>query len=73
MPADKNILPFNVPIGTQFSHAGGIGLALNYQQKPNVAFTFIGDGGTAEGEFYEALNLASIRGSQTVFCINNNK
>lgn len=73
MPNDLNILPVNVPIGTQYSHAAGIGLTLNYQNLPNVAYSFIGDGGTAEGEFYEAMNFASIRNAQTVFCVNNNQ
>ncbi|MCF0218096.1 MAG: pyruvate dehydrogenase (acetyl-transferring) E1 component subunit alpha [Malacoplasma sp.] len=73
MPENMNLLPFNIPIGTQYSHAAGIGMALNYQNKANVAYTFIGDGGTAEGEFYEALNIASLRNAQTVFCINNNQ
>lgn len=73
MPENLNFLPFNIPIGTQISHAAGIGMALNYQNKNNVAYTFIGDGGTAEGEFYEAMNLASLRNAQTIFCINNNQ
>lgn len=72
MPEDLNFLPFNVPIGTQISHAAGVGIALNYENKPNVAYTFIGDGGTAEGEFYEAMNLGSIRNAQTIFAVNNN-
>lgn len=73
MPEDLNFLPFNIPIATQYSHAAGIGIALNYQNKPNVAYTFIGDGGTAEGEFYEAINFASVRNAQTIFCVNNNQ
>ncbi|MEG2974202.1 MAG: thiamine pyrophosphate-dependent enzyme, partial [Malacoplasma sp.] len=51
----------------------GIGMALKYNQKNNVAVSFIGDGGTAEGEFYEAMNFAAVRNTQTVFCINNNQ
>lgn len=73
MPEELNFLPFNIPIATQYSHAAGIGIALNYQNKPNVAYTFIGDGGTAEGEFYEAINFACIRNAQTIFCVNNNQ
>ncbi|BAC44298.1 pyruvate dehydrogenase (acetyl-transferring) E1 component subunit alpha [Malacoplasma penetrans] len=73
MPEELNFLPFNIPIGTQYSHAAGIGIALNYQNKPNVAYTVIGDGGTAEGEFYEALNFASVRNAQTIFTVNNNQ
>lgn len=73
IPKELNFLPFNIPIATQYSHAAGIGMALNIENKENVAYTFIGDGGTAEGEFYEAINFASLRNAQTVFCINNNQ
>lgn len=73
MPTDKNLLPYCITIGTQYSHAAGIGYALNYENKKNASFTFIGDGGTSEGEFYEALNFGALLGSQTVFCINNNQ
>lgn len=73
MPDNINIIPVNIPIGTQYSHAAGIGMAFAYSNKKNVAVSFIGDGGTAEGEFYEAMNFAAIRNSKTVFCINNNQ
>lgn len=73
IPEGINIVPANVPIGTQYSHATGVGFALAYNNKPNVAFTFIGDGGTSEGEFYEAMNFGGVRGAHTVYCINNNQ
>ena len=60
MPEGVNVLPINVPIATQFSHAAGIAYAMKLQGDKNVAVSFIGNGGTAEGEFYEALNIASI-------------
>ncbi len=68
-----NILPVNIPIGTQISHAAGIGYAFKLKNQKNVAVTFIGDGGTAEGEFYEAINMASIHKWNSLFCINNNQ
>lgn len=70
---DVNVLPVNIPIATQFSHAAGIGYALKLQNKKGVAVSFIGDGGTSEGEFYEAINMAAIHKWNTVFCINNNQ
>jgi pyruvate dehydrogenase E1 component alpha subunit len=73
MPEDVNVLPINIPIGTQFSHAAGIAYALKMQNKKAVALTFIGDGGTSEGEFYEAMNIAAINKWPVVFCINNNQ
>lgn len=71
--AKYKTLPINITIGAQYSHAAGLGYMLHYKKQPNVAVTMIGDGGTAEGEFYEAMNIASIHKWNTVFCINNNQ
>ena len=53
----KNILPISVPISSQLPHAAGIGYAIKYNKKDEVVFAFVGDGGTSEGDFHEALNL----------------
>jgi pyruvate dehydrogenase E1 component alpha subunit len=50
----------NIVIGTQYSHAAGLAYSFKVQKKKAVALTFIGDGGTSEGEFYEAMNIASV-------------
>ncbi len=71
--AKYKTLPINITIGAQYSHAAGLGYMLHYKKLPNVAVTMIGDGGTAEGEFYEAMNIASIQKWNSVFCINNNQ
>lgn len=73
IPKDVNVLPINIPIGTQFSHAAGIAYAAKLTGKKIVSMSFIGNGGTAEGEFYEALNIASIWKWPVVFCVNNNQ
>ncbi|AJC49687.1 pyruvate dehydrogenase (acetyl-transferring) E1 component subunit alpha [Mesomycoplasma flocculare] len=73
IPENVNVLPINIPIGTQFSHAAGIAYAAKLTGKKIVAMSFIGNGGTAEGEFYEALNVASIWKWPVVFCVNNNQ
>ncbi|WP_391592040.1 Pyruvate dehydrogenase E1 component alpha subunit [[Mycoplasma] cavipharyngis] len=67
-----NSLPVNITIGTQMSHAAGIGWALRMDKKNAAVVSFIGDGGTAEGEFYESLNFATLRRSKWVAAINNN-
>ncbi|MDQ0513891.1 pyruvate dehydrogenase E1 component alpha subunit [Mycoplasmoides fastidiosum] len=67
-----NTLPINITIGTQMSHAAGIGWALRIDKKEAAAVSFIGDGGTAEGEFYESLNFAALRKAKWVAAINNN-
>lgn len=73
IPEGVNVLPINIPIGTQFSHAAGIAYAAKLTGKKIVSMSFIGNGGTAEGEFYEALNIASIWKWPVVFCVNNNQ
>ena len=73
MPKEVNVLPINIPIATQFSHAAGIAYAMKYKKTKNIAVSFIGNGGTAEGEFYEALNISSIHKLPVLFCINNNQ
>ena len=68
-----NVLPINIPIATQYSHAAGIAYAFKLQNKNAIAMTFIGDGGTSEGEFYEAMNIAGVHDWPVVFAVNNNQ
>ena len=69
----KNTLPIAISIGTQFHHATGIGYSLKQQKKNEAVFTFIGDGGTSEGDFSESLNFASVWQVPVVFTIQNNQ
>jgi pyruvate dehydrogenase E1 component alpha subunit len=69
----KNILPVSVPIASQLPHATGIGFALNYQGKDDAVFAFVGDGGTSEGDFHEALNFAGVWKVPVIFIIQNNQ
>jgi 2-oxoisovalerate dehydrogenase E1 component alpha subunit len=62
-----------VPIASQTLHAAGIAMALKVRAEKRCALTFIGDGGTSQGAFYEALNLAGARALPVVFIIVNNK
>ncbi|MDB6084336.1 MAG: pdhA [Gammaproteobacteria bacterium] len=61
-----------VPIATQTLHAAGAAMAFKVRREPRCALAYIGDGGTSEGAFYEALNLAGARGLPVVFVIVNN-
>ena len=70
----NNMLPFSVPIASQLLHAVGIGYAINYRNEKNKAvFTFVGDGGTSEGDFHEALNFAAVWKVPVVFIVQNNQ
>lgn len=66
-------LPICVPIASQCLHAAGVAFALKYRKQSRVALVCIGDGGTSEGDFYEAMNVAGTWQLPLVFVINNNQ
>ena len=68
-----NFLPFSVPIASQLQHASGIGYEINYRKKDQVVFAFVGDGGTSEGDFHEALNFAGVWKAPVLFVVQNNQ
>jgi pyruvate dehydrogenase E1 component alpha subunit len=68
-----HVLPICVPIGSQLLHATGIGYSIRYQKKDEVVFPFVGDGGTSEGDFSEALNFAAVWKVPVIFTIQNNQ
>jgi 2-oxoisovalerate dehydrogenase E1 component len=59
-------------LGPQLSLAGGVGLASNLAQSGQVAVAFTGEGGTSQGEFHEALNVAAVWNLPVIFVIENN-
>ncbi len=69
----KKMLPISVPIASQFLHAAGIGYAVKYKKENDVVFAFVGDGGTSEGDFHEALNFAAVWNVPVVFVVQNNQ
>ena len=52
--------------------ACGLGLASNLKKEGFVAMAFVGEGATREGDFHEALNLASVWKLPVVFLVENN-
>ena len=71
-PDDLRVLPFYIPIATQLLHAVGVASAGRYQGEDWVALTFIGDGGSSEGDFHEALNFAAVYSAPMVLVVQNN-
>ncbi|MCG8411130.1 MAG: pyruvate dehydrogenase (acetyl-transferring) E1 component subunit alpha [Bacteroidales bacterium] len=69
----KNILPMSVPIASQLLHAAGIGYEIKYRNKKQIVYAFVGDGGTSEGDFHEALNFAGVWNAPVVFVVQNNQ
>jgi 2-oxoisovalerate dehydrogenase E1 component alpha subunit len=66
-------LPISVPIASQCLHAAGVAFAFKYRNEPRVSVVCLGEGGTSEGDFYEAMNVAGIWNLPVVFVVNNNK
>lgn len=66
-------LPICVPIASQCLHAAGIAFAFKYRSQARVAVVCLGDGGTSEGDFYEAMNVAGAWQLPVVFIVNNNQ
>lgn len=69
----RHDFPWCVPIATQMLHTAGAAMAFKVRREPRVAVGYIGDGGTSEGSFYEAINLAGARQLPAVFMVVNNK
>ena len=59
-------------LGPQLGVADGIALADLLKQNNKVTAVFTGEGGTSEGDFHEALNLAAVWDLPVLFCIENN-
>ena len=59
-------------LGPQFGIANGIALGDLLKKEPKVTAVFSGEGGTSEGDFHEALNVASVWNLPVLFCIENN-
>lgn len=59
-------------LGPQLGVADGIALASKLNNKQQVTAVFTGEGGTSEGDFHEALNVASVWQLPVMFCVENN-
>ncbi len=59
-------------LGPQLGVADGIALASKLKNKNEVTAVFTGEGGTSEGDFHEALNVAAVWGLPVMFCVENN-
>ena len=60
-------------LGTQFSQAVGWAMASAYTHDDRIAYAYIGDGSTAEGDFHQALLFASVYRAPVILNIVNNQ
>jgi 2-oxoisovalerate dehydrogenase E1 component len=59
-------------LGPQLAIADGVALAHKLRKESKVSVAFTGDGGTSEGDFHEALNVAAVWDLPVIFIIENN-
>lgn len=59
-------------LGPQLAIANGVALAHKLRQENKIALAFSGEGATSEGDFHEALNVASVWDLPVIFLIENN-
>jgi len=72
-PDGINVMPVAVPVGTQPLHAVGVGWAGTIKGEKIVTLTYFGDGATSKGDVHEALNLAGVFKTPTIFFCQNNQ
>ncbi len=70
--ASLKAMPPQIIIGAQIVQAAGVALGLKKREKKQVAFTYTGDGGSSQGDFYEGVNFAGSFKAPAVFYIQNN-
>ena len=59
-------------LGPQLSLAAGVAMAHKLNKEGKVSLAFTGEGATSQGEFHEALNVASVWKLPVIFLIENN-
>ncbi len=69
---EYNIVGMISHLGPQLSLANGVALAHQLRKEKGVSLAFTGDGATSQGEFHEALNVASVWELPVIFLVENN-
>ena len=67
-----NIIGMISHLGPQMGVADGVALHNLIEKNKNITAVFTGEGGTSEGDFHEALNVASVWNLPVIFIIENN-
>jgi pyruvate dehydrogenase E1 component alpha subunit len=72
-PYAHKVAPQSTPLATQLPHAVGVAHAARLKGEDTVVMALVGDGGTSEGDFHEALNFAAVFHAPVVFFVQNNE
>jgi pyruvate dehydrogenase E1 component alpha subunit len=73
IPDGVRVLPVQVAIAAQLQHAAGLAWGLRLRGEDAVVLAYLGDGGSSEGDFHEALNLAGVARAPVIFLLQNNQ
>ena len=73
IPEGVKVLPTQVSIAAQLPHATGLAWGLRLRGEDAVVLTYVGEGGSSEGDFHEALNLAGVTKAPVIFFMQNNQ
>ena len=65
--------PISVPVGSHGLHAVGAAYAMKLRREKRCTVCVFGDGATSRGDVYEAMNLAGVWKTPTVFVVTNNQ
>ena len=66
------VAPLCTPLATQLPHAVGLAHAARLKGDDVAVLALVGDGGTSEGDFHEAMNFAAVWRAPVVFLVQNN-
>lgn len=69
---EYNIVGMISHLGPQLGVADGIALANKLKENGKITTVFSGEGGTSEGDFHEALNVAAVWDLPVIFVVENN-
>ncbi len=69
---DYHIVGMISHLGAMLGVANGISLAHLLNKEKKISVVFSGDGGTSEGDFHEAMNVAAVWSLPVIFLIENN-
>jgi pyruvate dehydrogenase E1 component alpha subunit len=59
-------------VGAQTSLGTGLAFEIKYNKKPNISYTYLGDGAVHQGQFFESMNMASLWNLPVIYVIENN-
>ena len=72
VPDGLKMLPFQAAIAGQLPQAAGLAWGMKLKRDPGVVLAVFGDGGTSQGDFHEAMNLAGVMKAPIIFLCQNN-